>query len=64
MSDPVRHILCGSCHDPSTGPVEQALGTSEFEDLLLELGVLTALVITLSVAFYFVRRSNGERQSG
>ncbi|MDQ3237555.1 MAG: phosphate-starvation-inducible PsiE family protein, partial [Actinomycetota bacterium] len=39
----VRRILA------VTVSIEQSLGTPRFQDLLLELGVLTALVITLSI---------------
>lgn len=51
----VRRILA------VTVSIEQALGTPRFQDLLLELGVLTALVITLSIALYFTRRSERPR---
>lgn len=54
----VRRILA------ITASIEQALGTPEFGSLILELGVLTALVITLSVAFYFIRRSEGVGEKG
>jgi uncharacterized membrane protein (DUF373 family) len=47
----VRRILA------VTITIEQNLGTPEFESLLLELGVLTALVISLAVALYFTRRA-------
>ena len=52
----VRRILA------VTVSIEQALGTPRFQDLLLELGVLTALVITLSIALYFTRRSERPRE--
>ncbi len=46
----VRRILA------VTISIEQSLGTPQFESLLLELAVLTALVISLSVALFFTRR--------
>ncbi len=52
----VRRILA------VTVSIEQSLGTPRFQDLLLELGVLTALVITLSIALYFTRRSERPRE--
>ncbi len=52
----VRRILA------VTVSIEQSLGTPQFQDLLLELGVLTALVITLSIALYFTRRSERPRE--
>ena len=39
-----------------TAEAEQTLGTDQFPYLLMELGVLTALVISLVVALYFTRR--------
>lgn len=40
-----------------TADIEQSLGDpTEFRNLVLELGVLTVLVITLTGAFYLVRR--------
>lgn len=51
----VRRILA------VTASIEQSLGTPEFNSLLLELGVLTVLVISLSIAFYFTRRTGGRR---
>ncbi|CAN5301630.1 hypothetical protein BH20ACT11_BH20ACT11_08830 [soil metagenome] len=48
----VRRILA------VTVSIEQSLGTPEFRDLLIELGVLTALVVALSVALYFNRKAN------
>lgn len=41
-----------------TVEIEQSVGTQEFGDLVLELGVLTALVISLAVALYITRRVN------
>jgi hypothetical protein len=35
----------------------------EFPNLILELGVLLALVISLSFALYFTRRTRGRRNS-
>lgn len=46
-----------------TVSIEQSLGTPEFTSLLLELGVLTGLVLTLTVALYFTRRMEGRRES-
>lgn len=39
-----------------TAEAEQTIGTEEFPNLILELGVLTALVISLAGALYFTRR--------
>ena len=46
-----------------TVSIEQSLGTPEFTSLLLELGVLTGLVLTLTIALYFTRRTRGRRSS-
>ena len=46
-----------------TVSIEQSLGTPEFNSLLLELGVLTGLVLTLTTALYFTRRMEGRRES-
>ena len=46
----VRRILA------VTASIEQNLGTPRFDDLILELGVLTALVLALAGALYFARR--------
>ena len=46
-----------------TVSIEQSLGTPEFTSLLLELGVLTGLVLTLTTALYFTRRMEGRRES-
>ena len=46
-----------------TVSIEQSLGTPEFTSLLLELGVLTGLVLTLTIALYFTRRMEGRRES-
>lgn len=46
-----------------TVSIEQSLGTSEFNSLLLELGVLTGLVIALTGALYFTRRIEGPRET-
>lgn len=48
----VRRILA------VTVSIEQSLGTPEFRELLIELGVLTALVLALSGALYFNRKAN------
>lgn len=45
-----------------TASIEQSLGTPEFNSLLYELGVLTALVLALVGALYLNRR--GESSSG
>lgn len=50
----VRRILA------VTVSIEQSLGTPEFRDLLIELGVLTALVVALSAALYFNRKARQE----
>lgn len=41
-----------------TVSIDGSLGTPEFDRLLIELGVLTALIISLAVALYFTRRSS------
>jgi uncharacterized membrane protein (DUF373 family) len=46
----VRRILA------VTVSIEQSLGTEDFYALLIELGVLTVLVISLSAALYISRR--------
>jgi uncharacterized membrane protein (DUF373 family) len=46
----VRRILA------VTASIEQSLGTPQFINLLYELGVLTALVVALAGALYFIRR--------
>jgi uncharacterized membrane protein (DUF373 family) len=46
----VRRILA------VTVDIEQSLGTPKFDDLILELGVLTMLVLALAAALYFTRR--------
>ncbi len=46
----VRRILA------VTASIEQSLGTPEFSALLIELGVLTALVLSLTGALYLSRR--------
>lgn len=53
----VRRILA------VTASIEQSLGTPQFTSLLYELGVLTALVLALAGAFYFIRRDERERYS-
>lgn len=40
-----------------TAEAEQYIGTTEFENVVFELGVLTALVIALAGALYFTRRT-------
>lgn len=40
-----------------TAEAEQYIGTPEFQNVVLELGVLTALVISLAAALYFTRRT-------
>jgi uncharacterized membrane protein (DUF373 family) len=39
-----------------TAEAEQTIGTQEFQNLIIELGVLTALVISLAAALYFTNR--------
>jgi uncharacterized membrane protein (DUF373 family) len=39
-----------------TAEAEQTIGTQEFQNLIIELGVLTVLVISLAVALYFTNR--------
>lgn len=46
----VRRILA------VTASIEQNLGTPRFDDLILELGVLTVLVLALAGALYFAHR--------
>lgn len=47
-----------------TVDIEQSLDNStEFRNLVLELGVLTVLVVALSGAFYFTRRISGKAGS-
>lgn len=50
----VRRILA------VTVSIEQSLGTPQFTDLLVELGVLTALVLALSGALYVNRKARRE----
>ncbi|MGB3681552.1 MAG: phosphate-starvation-inducible PsiE family protein [Rubrobacteraceae bacterium] len=56
----VRRILA------VTASIEQSLGTPQFNNLLYELGVLTALVLALAGALHFTRqveRSDGTSES-
>ena len=53
----VRRILA------VTVSIERSLGTPEFNSLLYELGVLTALVVALAGALYFIRRAERPRRS-
>ena len=46
-----------------TAEAEQTIGTAQFPNLILELGVLTALVISLSFALYFTHRTRDRRSS-
>lgn len=46
----VRRILA------VTASIEQNIGTPRFDDLILELGVLTVLVLALAGALFFARR--------
>jgi uncharacterized membrane protein (DUF373 family) len=39
-----------------TATLEQTTSTEEFQNMLLELGVMTGLVIVLTMALYFTRR--------
>jgi hypothetical protein len=43
-------------HTALTAEAERPIGTVEFPNLILELGVLMALVISLSFALYFTRQ--------
>ncbi len=47
-----------------TAEAEQTLGTEEFRNLVIELGVLTVLVISLATALYFTRRMEHRAGSG
>ena len=49
----VRRILA------VTASIEQNLGTPRFDDLIVELGVLTVLVLALAGALFFARRFDG-----
>ena len=53
----VRRILA------VTVSIEQSLGTPEFSALLIELGVLTALVLALTAALYLTSRTKGQGRS-
>ncbi len=53
----VRRILL------ATAEIEQSVGTEAFQDRLIELVVLTALVVALTIALYFSRRMRHTRQS-
>lgn len=46
-----------------TVSIEESLGTPRFDDLIVELGVLTVLVVALSAALYFTRRNRGEQST-
>jgi len=46
-----------------TAEIEQSLGTETFQYQLIELGVLTALVVVLTIALYFAGRMRSFRQS-
>jgi uncharacterized membrane protein (DUF373 family) len=47
-----------------TVEIERSVGTEEFGDLILELGVLTALVISLAVALRLARSGRRSRSQG
>jgi len=47
-----------------TAEAEQNLAQENFQNLVLELGVLTALVISLAGALYITRRMEGRRGMG
>ncbi|MBA4115013.1 MAG: phosphate-starvation-inducible PsiE family protein [Rubrobacter sp.] len=47
-----------------TAEAEQNLAPENFQNLVLELGVLTALVISLAGALYITRRMEGRRGMG
>ena len=53
----VRRILA------VTVSIERSLGTPEFNSLLIELGVLTALVLALTAALHLARRTEGPSAS-
>jgi len=46
----VRHILL------LTAGLEQAESMEKFQNIVIELGVMTGLVIVLTIALYFTRR--------
>jgi uncharacterized membrane protein (DUF373 family) len=46
-----------------TAEAEQTLGTEQFPNLIIELGVLTVLVISLATALYFTRRMEHRRSA-
>jgi uncharacterized membrane protein (DUF373 family) len=47
-----------------TAQIEQASGTEEFQNLLAELGVMAVLVVVLTAALFFIRRtSRSERET-
>jgi uncharacterized membrane protein (DUF373 family) len=47
-----------------TAQIEQASGTQEFQNLLAELGVMAVLVVVLTAALFFIRRtSRSERET-
>ena len=47
-----------------TAEIERSLGTPKFDSLVLELGVLTALIVALTGALYFTRRSERGQTPG
>jgi uncharacterized membrane protein (DUF373 family) len=47
-----------------TAEIERSLGTPQFNSLVLELGVLTALIVALTRALYFTRRLESAGSSG
>ncbi len=47
-----------------TAEAEQTIGTEQFLNLVIELGVLTALVISLAAALYFTRRVERRDRNG
>jgi uncharacterized membrane protein (DUF373 family) len=45
-----------------TAQIEQAAGTEEFQSLLAELGVMAGLVVVLTAALFFIRRTRRSEQ--
>jgi len=45
-----------------TAQIEQAAGTEEFQNLLAELGVMAGLVVVLTAALFFIRRTRRSEQ--
>jgi uncharacterized membrane protein (DUF373 family) len=45
-----------------TAQIEQTTGTEEFQNLLTELGVMAGLVVVLTAALFFIRRTHRSEQ--